>query len=142
MDTKHTIETKDFFNRKKFSILVVEDDEDNQLLLKHAIAMFGWQYFLAIDAVSAIAFAKEKQPDLILLDIVMPNVSGLQIACLLKKHLKTKNIPLIAVTGLVEKEQQKIIYEVGFDDYVSKPYALDDLQKAIALILNRKSYSL
>lgn len=138
MDTKQIIKTESFFNRKKYSILVVEDDEDNQLLLKYAIAMFGWQYSSATDAVSAISFAKEKQPDLILLDIVMPYISGLQIACLLKNHLKTKNIPLIAVTGLVEKEQQNIIYAVGFDDYVSKPYALDDLKNAIASILNKK----
>ena len=136
MDTK-VVKTKCFSNSKKPSILVVEDNEDNQLLLEYTIAMFGWKYHLAVDAIDAIFFAKEKQPDLILLDIVMPDISGLQIACLLKNHIETKNIPLIAVTGLVKKEQRNIIFSVGFDDYISKPYALDDLHQTISFNLDK-----
>ena len=137
METK-VVKTKCFLDSKRPSILVVEDNEDNQLLLEYTIAMFGWRYYLAVDAIDAIYFAKEQQPDLILLDIVMPYISGLQIACLLKNHIQTKNIPLIAVTGLVKKEQQSMIFSVGFDDYISKPYALDDLYQTIAFNLERK----
>lgn len=137
MDTK-VITTECFSGSKKPSILVVEDNEDNQLLLEYTIAMFGWNHYVAVDAIDAICFAKEKQPDLILLDIIMPDISGLQIACLLKNHIQTKNIPLIAVTGLVKREQQNVIFSVGFDDYISKPYALDDLHQTIILNLNKK----
>ena len=131
MDTKEVFETESFLHNFNPLILVVEDDEDNQLLLKYAIAMFGWKYVLAVDAIGAITTAQERHPDLILLDIVMPDIDGLQVANLLKSHIQTKRIPLIAVTGLVGKEKEELILSSGFDGYLSKPYNLDDLQKVI-----------
>ena len=126
--------------RKIPVILIVEDDEDNRLLLKHAITMFGWKCILAIDAVTAISLAKQQQPDLILLDIVLPYVSGVQIAMMLKGHEQTRDIPLIAVTGLAEEQQQKLMYAAGFNDYIYKPYNLNALQQAIASNLDRLNY--
>lgn len=113
-------------------ILVVEDDEDNQLLLKHALTMFGWQYIFATNAIAAITLAKERQPDLILLDIVLPYVSGLQIALILKSHRQTSNIPLIAVTGLTREREQNRIFAAGFNDYLTKPLNLHHLRQAIS----------
>ena len=138
MDKRQVVKKRDFLLNQEISILVVEDDEDNQLLLKYAIAMFGWKYLLAKDAVTTISVAKEKQPDLILLDIVMPDISGFQIANMLKSSEETKDIPLIAVTGLIGEEEQNLMYAIGFDDYINKPYSLDDLQEAIAQILNKE----
>lgn len=117
-------------------ILIVEDDQDNQLLLKYAIAMFGWKYMFAVNALDVISIAKEKQPDLVLLDIVMPEIDGFQIANLLKSQFYTKNIPLIAVTGLTGKEEKNLIFAAGFDGYLGKPFALDDLRQAIISTLN------
>lgn len=113
-------------------ILAVEDDEDNQLLLKHALTMFGWQYIFATDAIAAIALAKERKPALILLDIVLPHISGLQIAAILKSHQQTRNIPLIAVTGLTREGEQDRIFAAGFNDYLAKPLNLNHLRQAIA----------
>ncbi len=138
------MDTEQFFKNEKYPssfnplILVVEDDEDNQLVLEYAIAMFGWKYIFAVDAIGTIDTAKKRQPDLILLDIVMPDISGLQTARLLKSHAQTKNIPLIAVTGLVGNEKQELIFASGFDGYLSKPYALDDLKKAVVSTLTKK----
>lgn len=120
-------------------ILAVEDDEDNQLLLKYAITMFGWKCILATDAVTAICQAKQQQPDLILLDIILPDISGFQIAMMLKASKQTRDIPLIAVTGLAQKQERKLT-AVGFDDYIYKPYNLIDLQQAIASNLNHVNY--
>ena len=120
-------------------ILVVEDDADNQLLLKHTIAMFGWRYISSMNATDAVTIAQEKSPDLILLDIVMPDLNGFQAANLLKNHIQTRSIPLIAVTGLIRSEEQQLISASGFDDYLSKPYALDDLQRAIVSILSKRN---
>ena len=116
-------------------ILIVEDDPDNQLLLKYAIAMFGWKYTLALDALDVISVATEKQPDLILLYIVMPETDGFQIASLLRSQFHTENIPLIAVTGLTGKEEQNLIFAAGFDGYLGKPFALEDLRQAIVSTL-------
>lgn len=113
-------------------ILAVEDNEDNQLLLKHALAMFGWRCIIAADAIATLALAKERQPDLILLDIVLPEINGLQIALMLKSHQQTQKIPLIAVTGLTKKQDRETIFAAGFNDYIGKPFILEELQQAIA----------
>ncbi|MGD1919366.1 MAG: response regulator [Pleurocapsa sp.] len=131
MDTKQDFKTKDIVSIPNHLILVVEDDEDNQLLLQYAISMFGWEYIFAINALDAIKMARVKQPDIILLDIVMPNIDGFQTASLLKNNIYTQNIPLIAVTGLVGREEKNLIFATGFYGYLSKPFALDDLHNAI-----------
>ncbi|MDJ0590461.1 MAG: response regulator [Pleurocapsa sp. MO_226.B13] len=135
MDYHESVIKTDLKNRAIPLILVLEDDEDNELLLRYSLAMFGWTSLIATDAITAINLAKEKQPDLILLDIVLPNISGLQIASILKRHDRTRHIPLIAVTGLAREEEQDLIFAVGFDDYICKPYQLESLYRAIASCL-------
>lgn len=120
-------------------ILAVEDDPDNQLLLQHAITMFGWKYVSTDSAFDAFEISRNILPDLILLDIVMPKINGLEIAALLKSNIHTYNIPLIAVTGLARKIEQDLIFAVGFSDYICKPYFLEDLKKIITANL---TYSL
>ncbi|MBE9043227.1 response regulator [Pleurocapsales cyanobacterium LEGE 10410] len=139
MDSNYTELASEASSDRDIVILAVEDDEDNQLLLEHAITMFGWKYIFATDAVTAISLAKEQQPDLILLDIVLPQISGLQIAMMLKSNKRTRDIPLIAVTGLAKKPEQ-LLFAAGFDDYIYKPYNLIDLQQAIASNLNHADY--
>ncbi len=119
-------------------ILAVEDDSDNRLLLKYIIDIYGWTSIFAANALEAISMAKKHQPDLILLDIVLPDISGLQIATMLKGHHETRKIPLIAVTGLSRKQEKDLIFAAGFDDYVCKPYTLEELQTAIAFQLENK----
>lgn len=114
------------------SILIVDDDEDNQLLLQYTIAMFGWTSMVAADATNAIQLANRQQPDLILLDIVIPDISGLQIAAILKQQKATSSIPIIAVTGLAELKEKNLILASGFDDYICKPFILDKVYQAIA----------
>lgn len=121
-------------------ILAVEDNEDNQLLLEHTLNMFGWRCIIVSDAIAAIALAKKRQPDLILLDIVLPQIDGLQIALLLKSHQQTQKIPLIAVTGLTKKQDRESIFAAGFNDYVGKPFILEELQQAIATHLQPIPY--
>lgn len=121
-------------------ILVVEDDEDNRLLMKHTLTMFGWKYLFANNAIAALSLVKKRQPDLILIDIVLPYISGLQIALMLKSDRQTRSIPLIAVTGLTREQEQKQIFAAGFNDYICKPYILDDLKRAIAINLRENPY--
>ena len=140
MDTKNIVFSGNIEQTKVPLILAVEDNCDNQLLLEYALAMFGWRYLIADRALVAIALAKERQPDLILLDIVLPQISGLHIAQMLKNHYQTKNIPLIAVTGLTKDSDKELIFAAGFNDYVSKPFVLEELQRAIARNLRPVPY--
>ena len=131
MDLYSTIDEP---HRKKLTtltILVIEDDRDNQLLLKYALNMFGYNYLMASDAKKGLFLARKYQPDLILLDIVLTKVSGLQVASRLKSDGNTQNIPLIAVTALTREQEQKLIFATGCDAYLSKPYLLDELRLAI-----------
>ena len=132
MDTENIVVSNNTDRTETPLILAVEDDRDNRLLLEYALAMFGWRYVSAANAIAAIALAKERQPALILLDIILPQISGLHIALMLKSHRQTRNIPLIAVTGLTKDRDKELIFAAGFSDYVSKPFILEGLQQAIA----------
>ena len=136
MDLKDLANVPNVSKNQAPLILVVEDDEDNQLLLAHAMTMFGWKYKLAVDGIEIMSLVKKQPPSLILLDIILPNISGLQIAIKLKSQPATKNIPLIAVTGLTAKQDLNSIFAAGFNDYVCKPFYLEQLHKAIAMQLN------
>ena len=140
MDTENIVALGNTERTEVPLILAVEDDRDNQLLLEYALAMFGWRYLIAANAIAAIALAKERQPNLILLDIILPQISGLQIALMLKSHQQTQNIPLIAVTGLTKDRDKELIFAAGFNDYVSKPFILEELQQAIARNLRPIAY--
>ena len=113
-------------------ILFVEDDPDNRFLLQCTISLFGWKYIAAENAFDAVSIAVNKHPYLILLDIVLPGINGLQIASILQSNNLTWNIPLIAITGLTRNIEQKLIFAVGFNDYLCKPFFLEDLQTVIA----------
>lgn len=112
-------------------ILVIEDDDDNLQLLSYAIEMFGWKFIGQPNSDAALSVAKEYQPDLILLDILMPNVDGIQVLQGLKQNLSTCQIPVIAVTALARAEDRHSLLSAGFTDYISKPYMLDDLEALI-----------
>ena len=132
MDTKNIVASGNTERTKAPLILAVEDDLDNQLLLEYALGMFGWRYLIAANATVAITLAKERQPNLILLDIVLPQISGLHIALMLKSDRQTQSIPLIAVTALTKEQDKESIFAAGFNEYVGKPFVLEQLQRAIA----------
>ena len=118
------------------TILVVEDDKDNRLLLKYALEMFNYKSLITAYARQAFVLAQTYQPDIILLDIILQHTNGLQLASLFKNCEATKHIPIIALTSLAKKQEIKLIFGSGCDDYLNKPYFLDDLQSTIQLQLD------
>jgi two-component system, cell cycle response regulator DivK len=113
-------------------ILAVDDDEDNLLLLSLAVKqLFNCSIIPAIGGKMALSLAHLDQPDLILLDIRLSDLDGLEVTRRLKQHPDTKEIPIIAVTAYAKAEDQKQIIATGCDDYLSKPYMLEDLQAVI-----------
>ncbi|TAF09650.1 MAG: response regulator [Nostocales cyanobacterium] len=124
-------------------ILVVEDHDDSLLLLSYALELLGCRFFCQNDSYSTLLVAKEYQPDLILLDILLPGMNGLEVVQYLKREPLTCHIPVVAVTALAGQAQQERILGAGFDDYISKPYMLEDLEAIIHRLLDHKfeSYS-
>jgi len=112
-------------------ILVVEDDDDNLLLMGYAIEAFGCKFIGQSSSEAVLSIAEEYQPDLILLDILMPDVDGIQVLQALKQNPSTCQIPVIAVTALARAEDRQSLLSAGFTDYISKPYMLDDLEALV-----------
>lgn len=102
-------------------ILVVEDNEKNLLLVKDILTYHHYEVIEAKDGATGIQMAKERQPDLILMDIQMPVMDGFAAAKILKNESKTKNIKIIGVTSYAMKGDKEKILEAGFDEYISKP---------------------
>lgn len=119
-------------------ILAVEDDEDNMLLLSYTLESLGCKVICQKDSGLATLVAKEYQPDLILLDIVLPNISGIDVLHSLKQEPLTSKITVIAVTALASVEDRERILSEGFNDYISKPYMIEDLEAMVRHYLCEK----
>lgn len=112
-------------------ILVVDDDRDNLFLNANVVKFLNFKYIVAANAKNALDLAMDKGPDLILLDIVMPELDGLAITRLLKACPITSYIPIIAVTGLTLPKHKSEIENAGCDDYISKPFLIEELEAKI-----------
>ena len=121
-------------------VLAVEDNEDNLLLIAYVLEQFNCTFMTATDGRKALSLAREYQPDLILLDMVLPEVSGIELISRFKQDKLTSRIPIIAVTGLVLAREREQIESAGCDDYISKPYLLNDLEAVIRRYLARLTF--
>lgn len=112
-------------------ILAVDDDADNLLLLAYALEPLGCGLITAVDGLSALKKARAYQPDLILLDILMPYMDGLEVVSQLRNDSTTKTIPVIAVTALANAQDRERLLRVGCNAYLSKPYMLEDIEAQV-----------
>ena len=120
------------------SILAVDDDQDNLHLIRCVVEALNFKCYGINDGTKVFDLAIDKAPELILLDIVMPNLSGFEIINQLKSNLFTENIPIIAVTGLASLYHQVQIKSAGFDDYICKPFILEELESKLLECLNSR----
>lgn len=118
------------------SVLAVDDNYDNLFLLSYIIEALNCKCYREIDSTKVVDLAVDKIPDLILLDIVMPRMSGFGIISQLKANLLTQNIPVIAVTGLSSIDHQEKISSAGFEDYICKPLILNEFEDKLINYLN------
>ena len=102
-------------------ILIVEDNPANMTLAVFLLESAGHSLLKATDAEAGLTLARTEQPDLILMDIQLPGMDGLQATILLKQDEATKSIPVIALTALVMKGDEERILAVGCDGYIAKP---------------------
>jgi len=121
-------------------VLAVEDHDDSLLLISYALESLGCRFICQKDSSATVLVAKEYQPDLIMLDILLPTFNGLEVVRQLKQEPLTKQIPVIAVTALATRENQKAIMGAGFDEYLCKPYMIEELESVIHKILRGKFY--
>jgi two-component system phosphate regulon response regulator PhoB len=118
-------------------ILVVEDEASIRDMLKFALERADFQVNLAPDAATARMRVAESRPDLILLDWMMPGISGVEYARELRSSPTTRDIPIVMVTARVEEEDKVRGLNIGCDDYVSKPFSFPELIARINAVLRR-----
>ncbi len=116
------------------TILIIEDTPANTRLFTVILSAAGYQVLAATTAQEGIALARTAQPDLILMDIQLPTMNGLEATIRLKADPMTASIPIIAVTALAMKGDEEKIREAGCDDYLSKPVHYQALLQAISRV--------
>ncbi|MDQ2651316.1 MAG: response regulator [Actinomycetota bacterium] len=119
------------------TILVVEDDPVILRLLEVNFELEGFGVLLAHDGAEGIALAASQRPDLVISDIMMPNVSGLELVQALKADEVTASIPIILLSAKAQSADVKAGMEAGADDYVTKPFEPLDLVDRVNALLQR-----
>ena len=112
-------------------ILIVDDEQDIVESLKFVLETDGFTCFCAYNGEEGLRLAKEVLPDLIILDVMMPKINGYKICRLLKYDNKYKNIPILMVTARSQDEDKLIGEETGVDEYITKPFDLDEIVKKV-----------
>ena len=117
------------------TILIVEDNEKNMKLVRDILQVKGYRTLEATTGEDGVRLAHEHAPHLILMDIQLPGINGIEALTLLRKEPATAKIPVIAVTASVMQQDRKVIMEAGFDAYIGKPINLKEflatVQKAL-----------
>ncbi|BAY26691.1 response regulator receiver signal transduction histidine kinase [Calothrix sp. NIES-2100] len=117
------------------TILIVDDNQTNLKMLSNAISESGWEILVATDGESAIEQAEYAQPDLILLDVMMPGIDGFKTCQLLKKNQLTRDIPVIFLTALSDKFDKVQGLLIGGIDYITKPFQIEEVLARIQVHL-------
>jgi two-component system phosphate regulon response regulator PhoB len=118
-------------------VLVVEDEESLATLLQYNLDKEGYRVSVACDGEEALLLIDEKQPDIIILDWMLPTVSGIEVCRRLRQRAETRNIPIILVTARGEEGDRIRGLDTGADDYVVKPFSMTELCARLRAVLRR-----
>lgn len=118
-------------------ILIVEDEEHIQELLRFNLQNNGYDVLLASDGLQGLTMAREHQPDLMLLDLMLPKMDGLDVCRAVKSDPKTMGLPIIMLTAKGSETDKVLGLELGADDYLTKPFSIRELMARIKVVLRR-----
>ena len=127
------------YKKMTANILLVEDEPAIQELLALNVTRCGYQAIQALDATSAMAHINRELPDLILLDWMLPGISGVEFARRLRAEQRTRNIPIIMLTARTDERDKIMGLESGADDYITKPFSPRELMARIRAVLRRRA---
>ena len=122
----------------KQKILVVDDEEDILELLKFNLSREGYQVLCAVSGEQALRLVRSENPDLIMLDLMLPGIDGLEVTRRLKNDPDTKNLPIVMLTAKGEEADIVTGLELGADDYITKPFSPRVLIARIRAVLRRR----
>ena len=118
-------------------ILVAEDDRDIAELIAHYVEKAGWTPQLAASGDEALALARKTPPDLAILDVMLPGMSGFEVCRALRADSRTADLPIIMVTARAEEPDRIVGLDLGADDYLAKPFSPNELLARIRALMRR-----
>jgi len=120
-------------------ILVVDDDLAINELIKVNLELCGYSVIQAFDGTKGFALCKQEKPSLVILDVMMPEVDGFTVAQRIRKNEDTKNIPILMLTALSQINDKVNGFNIGVDDYLVKPFEMEELQVRVRALLKRSN---
>ena len=118
-------------------ILVVDDDAAINELIKINLEMLGYKVYSATDGIKGFALCKQELPDLVILDVMMPEVDGYTVAKYIRENSSTKEIPILMLTALGMLDDKIKGFDIGVDDYLVKPFEIEELKVRVRALLKR-----
>ncbi len=118
-------------------ILVVEDDPSIQELVKVNLEKDGWNVQFADSGEAALLIVPGLDPDMVLLDVMLPGLNGIEVCRQLRNYSKTRSTPIIMISALDHEEDVVVGLEQGADDYIPKPFGVDELRARIETVMRR-----
>lgn len=118
-------------------ILIIDDEENIRELLKYNLQKEGYDILEAADGLAAVSMTKQEKPDLLVLDLMLPGLDGLEVCRTLKSNQDTAAIPIIMLTAKNEEVDKVLGLELGADDYLTKPFSTRELVARIKAVLRR-----
>lgn len=122
---------------ERSKILVVDDETILQETIAYNLEQANYQVLTASDGISALELARSEQPDLILLDLMLPSIDGLEVCRRLRREETTAQVPIIMLTAKADEIDKVVGLEVGADDYVTKPFGRRELLARVRALLRR-----
>lgn len=119
-------------------VLIVEDNDKNMKLVRDVLQVKGYRTLEAGSAEDGIALARAHKPDLVLMDIQLPGMNGIEALGVLRADPTTAAIPVIAVTASVMQQDRNLITQAGFDAYIGKPINLKKFLEAVRTMIERR----
>ena len=120
-------------------ILVIDDDLAINELIKVNLELAGYNVIQALDGTKGFALAKQELPSLVVLDVMMPEVDGFTVAQRIRKNPSTANIPILMLTALSQINDKVKGFNIGVDDYLVKPFEMEELQVRVRALLKRSA---
>src|ERR1041385_5129497 len=120
-------------------VLIAEDEPDTARLVQFHLQRRGYRTAIAPDGLTALNDIVESKPDLILLDLMLPHLDGLEICRLVKASPVIRQVPILILTAVVSTEEKIAGFEYGADDYMTKPFEIPELLARVGALLRRTS---
>jgi CheY-like chemotaxis protein len=118
-------------------VLVVEDNEDNSILAEKILNYYGFKTVVISHGNMALEYCMKNKPDLILMDLSLPDIDGIEVTRVLRKRKEFQTVPIIALTANAMRGIQESTQEAGFNDFLTKPFLPNDLISIVRKYLHQ-----